>query len=222
MEQGVYTSAEMRCPTFEIRIAGPQLDAETVLTDPAAFAQTVTAGRDAADAWFNTAEGLQFLATARRAAPPDTLEMAPPAPRIGPQPYVVRVLSASVAPAKPSGEPWDASDYGVADPLVQIEVTQQGSGRLRTPTAQDTLTPTWDAQADMMLGSGSLLRVTVWDADAVFNDRIVSFDVPFAGAKRYVLSEPTSSLSELVIDIQPEADAATSVIPQAAAASGSH
>jgi predicted acylesterase/phospholipase RssA len=207
-----FVSTRMRCPMFEIRVAVPPSTAEAVLTDPSAFTQMVAAGREAADAWFETAEGRRFLATARRtptriesgtnsesAADANTQAEAIPS---GPQWYSVQVVSAELGSHKPSGADWDGSDYGPADPRVILEVRGAGNGTLATPIAQDTLTPTWDVVRQMQIARGDTLEITVLDADALSDDQILSASVPFVGPKTYVIREPSQSLDELVIDIR--------------------
>jgi hypothetical protein len=197
----------MHCPTFEIRIAVPNVEPEKVLRDFAEFYHTVAIGREAADRWFETAEGQLFLVHARRTPHGQQrvnsyrragLKALP----LGPLRYGVKVVSARLLSRKPSGDSWDGPEYGPADPQVVVRVLGEGVGTLRTPVAHDNLTPTWNHSELLQIARGDALEITLWDADAFDDDEIVSVTIPFDGPGRYVIQRPDMSLIELLIDIR--------------------
>jgi hypothetical protein len=63
-----------------------------------------------------------------------------------------------------SGRPWDAD--GPPDPYVIVR--RDGREIFRTPVADDTLSPTWDATApdNLMFGPDAVFRVEAYDMDA--------------------------------------------------------
>lgn len=205
MPQPSFVSAQMHCPAFEIRIAVPPVEpAARVFEDPVVFQQVVAAGRDATEAWFATSEGRKFLASARRASLHEqgTASRAPRGSPLGPQSYTVEIAWLELGPHKASGAEWDGSGDGPPDPHVVVEVEGRGHGKLSSPIAQDTLMAAWDEVAEMQIADGDMLKIAVWDMDALADDHVISLSVPFVGPKRYVLKEPSQSLSELIIEVR--------------------
>ncbi|MCC6551407.1 MAG: hypothetical protein IT372_00100 [Polyangiaceae bacterium] len=127
-------------------------------------------------------------------------ELAPPRADVGPQPYTLTVVSATVAPRKRDGKGWDVGD-GAPDVVVEVRVIGAGNGSVRTSRADDTTSPTWNESGLVTINKGDRLVAVVVDKDVIEDDPIGTIEQQFTKAGRLTLSG--TSVTSLILDVTP-------------------
>jgi len=145
------------------------------------------------------------VATPTRAVPPGQTLSPPPPDDL----FFIRVRGATIPETTRDGRKWDSVGGAAPDPFVKVLA---GDKELfRTPTQENTLSPTWpDAQrANYRIPKGTAVRFELWDSNPInhhpicvqtvksFRDEARSgvIDIECAsGAKLAVVAEPAHAL----------------------------
>lgn len=101
--------------------------------------------------------------------PPAGANLSPAAPD---DLFFIRVSGATIPEMTRDGRKWDAVGGSAPDPFVKI--TANDKEIARTPTQENTLTPTWpDAvRANYRIPHGTVVKVELWDANPINNHPI--------------------------------------------------